>query len=293
MSGPESGPTDPDKQVAGHQEDEAQAPTPAPQAPPVEQGAPPEPAPTQQWPQPGPAGQVPPGQYPQQPGQQQWGQQAWSAQPAPPQYQQPASPQAPQPQAQYPYPGQYPQQGEAVAGPVAQQAYQAAYPPQQQYPGPYPQASYPAQPQPGQYAQPQYPSAQYPQTQYPQGQYPTGAYPQQHYPGAPAGAKSKLPLWIGLGVGAVVVVAGVLAAVLLLNRGTTLDQTAAQKGVAQVLTGSYGITNITDVSCPAGQKVEKGASFTCTLKVKGEPQKVTVTFTDDSGTYEVGRPTSK
>jgi len=60
-----------------------------------------------------------------------------------------------------------------------------------------------------------------------------------------------------------------------------------------VLTGSYGIKDVDDVTCPADQKVEQGESFTCELTVDGEPQQVTVTFTDDSGTYEVSRPTSK
>ena len=37
---------------------------------------------------------------------------------------------------------------------------------------------------------------------------------------------------------------------------------------------------------------DPGTAFTCTLTVEGQPQQVTVTFTDDAGTYEVSRPTA-
>lgn len=57
-----------------------------------------------------------------------------------------------------------------------------------------------------------------------------------------------------------------------------------------MLTESYGLTDVSDVSCPSGQKVEKDTTFTCTVLVDGDQREVTVTFTDDDGTYEVGRP---
>lgn len=70
----------------------------------------------------------------------------------------------------------------------------------------------------------------------------------------------------------------------------TLDATAAEAGVAKVLTQSYGATAVDDVSCPGGQKVESGKSFDCTVTVDGQHRSVTLTFTDDQGTYEVSRP---
>lgn len=95
------------------------------------------------------------------------------------------------------------------------------YPPQPgQPPGPYgqPQQPYPQQ---GGYPQQPYPQQQYPQAGYPQGGYPQAGYPQQQYP--PAGQygqgfggppqppkKSKTGLWIGVGVGAVVIIALVI-----------------------------------------------------------------------------------
>ncbi|MFD4180019.1 DUF4333 domain-containing protein [Rhodococcus sp. NPDC058514] len=102
-------------------------------------------------------------------------------------------------------------------------------------------------------------------------------------------------MWIALGACAVVVL-GVIAAIAGFASfgGTdTLDRAAVEKGVEQVVTGSYGIKDVGDVTCPADQKVEEGRSFTCDLTVDGEPQQVTVTFTDDTGTYEVSRPTNK
>jgi hypothetical protein len=93
-----------------------------------------------------------------------------------------------------------------------------------------------------------------------------------------------------LAVVLVLVIGGIVAAVLLTSRDT-LDQQAAEAGVAQVLTDSYGLQNVADVNCPSGQEVRRDETFTCSLTVDGEPRRVTITFTDDDGTYEVGRPT--
>ncbi|MFF0813690.1 DUF4333 domain-containing protein [Rhodococcus sp. NPDC003318] len=215
----------------------------------------------------------------QQSNPQQWGQQAWSAQPQP----------YPQQYQQYPQQGQYPQ--------AYPQQPQYQYPPQgqqYQYPAQGQQYQYPAQGPTGQFPAAQYP--QQPYSPYGQPQYGQAQYGQQPYPqyAPPAGAAptSKTPLWIGLGAAAVLVI-GVILAVVLVGGDTTLDQAAAERGVEQVLTGSYGITGIDDVSCPAGRKVEQGATFTCTLTVNGKPQSVTATFTDSEGKYEVSRPTSR
>ncbi len=43
---------------------------------------------------------------------------------------------------------------------------------------------------------------------------------------------------------------------------------------------------MSDVKCPSGQRVKKGESFTCSVNLGGQDQKVTVTFIDDDGKYE-------
>ncbi|MFD6882848.1 DUF4333 domain-containing protein [Rhodococcus sp. NPDC060084] len=132
-----------------------------------------------------------------------------------------------------------------------------------------------------------------------------GPHPGQQQPGQPwgppsAGAqpwgqppappkKSKLPLIIGAVVALVFVVGGVIA-IATLGATTTLDAEAAEAGVAKVLTESYGATEVGDVSCPTGQEVAAGNSFACTVTVDGQYRSVTLTFTDDAGTYEVSRP---
>ncbi|MDG5484276.1 DUF4333 domain-containing protein [Mycolicibacterium gadium] len=259
------------------------------------------------------------GQQPDQPAEQpasdptnQWQQQPAASEPttAAPQWQPPAydpSQQQPQPaydpsqQQQY---GQYPQQ--------------PAYQPPQEYQQPteYGQQAYPQQGQYGQ--QPGYdPSSQY-ATQYGQpgqyGQQPTqygqpGQYGQQpgqfgqpgQYgaPGTEEGSKRSLAV-IG---GVIGLLAAVIVAVVLVlgfwKPGffvtTKLDIDAAQTGVQRVLTdeaNGYGAKNVSNVKCNDGQNptVEKGGTFDCEVSIDGTKRQVTVTFQDDSGTYEVGRP---
>ena len=76
---------------------------------------------------------------------------------------------------------------------------------------------------------------------------------------------------------------------------TKLDVAKAQQGVQQILTdesNGYGAKNVKDVKCNNGQSptVKKGATFTCEVSIDGTKRQVTVTFQDDKGTYEVGRP---
>jgi hypothetical protein len=76
---------------------------------------------------------------------------------------------------------------------------------------------------------------------------------------------------------------------------TKLDVSKAQTGVQQVLsdeTNGYGAKNVKDVKCNNGADptVKKGASFDCNVSIDGAAKRVTVTFQDDKGTYEVGRP---
>ena len=76
---------------------------------------------------------------------------------------------------------------------------------------------------------------------------------------------------------------------------TKLDVDAAQSGVQQILTdesNGYGAKNVKDVKCNNGQSptVKKGETFDCEVSIDGTKRQVTVTFQDDDGTYEVGRP---
>ena len=76
---------------------------------------------------------------------------------------------------------------------------------------------------------------------------------------------------------------------------TKLDVDKAQQGVQQILTdeaSGYGAKNVNDVKCNNGQNptVRKGDTFNCEVSIDGTKRQVTVTFQDDKGTYEVGRP---
>ncbi|MBF6347147.1 DUF4333 domain-containing protein [Nocardia cyriacigeorgica] len=220
--------------------------------------------PTQQWGGQQPAAAQPTQQWGggEQGSQQQWGQPNQPQQPGQPQWGQPQQPQQPsQPQSQpWAQPQQQPQQ----------QWGQPQQQPQQQW---------------GQPQQPQQDWGQQGQQQWNPNQ------PQQplQQSGGSGGGKSK-GLIIGLAVLGVAIVGGIVALILLLTAKDELDQAAVQSGVQKVLSESYGIEDVSDVSCPAGQEVKVDATFTCDLKVSGEAKKVSVKITKDDGTYEVGRP---
>lgn len=177
------------------------------------------------------------------------------------------APPPPQPGAwgQPPVPPQTPAWGmPPQAPPPGQQAW--GQPPQQQW-APPPSQSWQ---QPGQPGQPEY------------GQFPP-----------PTQGKSKLPLILGLVAAAVVLLALIGAAVVFgpkIFGSPVLDQGAVESGVQTVLTDSYGLQAVSDVSCPADQKVETGATFTCSVSVDGEARTVTIRIIDDEGTYEVSKP---
>ncbi|MET0896822.1 MAG: DUF4333 domain-containing protein [Mycobacterium sp.] len=288
MSGPQG--TDPAQPWQGQQGQDQPAggsseppATDAPQwqPPSGEQPAQPEyPAPN--WQQPGAEQQAPTWQQPAYP-------------PPPqqyPQYQPPAgapgqtsgyNPTQGYPQQGYPQPGAYPQYG--------QQPPQYGQQPQYGQPGQQPQYG---QPQYGQPGQPQYGQPGQPQYGQP-GQYPYGQQP----PAEEGGSKrSMAALGTILGVlGAIIV-----AVVLVLGFWkpgffvtTKLDVTKAQEGVQQILSdeaNGYGAKNVQDVKCNDGQSptVAKGDTFDCEVSIDGTKRQVTVTFQDDDGTYEVGRP---
>jgi hypothetical protein len=188
-------------------------------------------------------------------------------------YQQPTSPYYP-PSQQFGYPQQQPGYSQQPGYPQQQPGYpqqQPGYPPQQ--PGPYPG-------QPGPY----------------------GPYPGQPGPYGQPPQRPKRSLGV---IGAVIgTVAAIVIAVVLVTGfwepgffvTTKLDINKAQQGVQQILTdqtNGYGAKNVKDVVCNQGKGdpvVKKGDSFTCDVSIDGTKRHVTVTFQDDKGTYEVGRP---
>ena len=185
-----------------------------------------------------------------------------------PQYQQPPTQYYP-PSQPFPQPAGYPQQDQY--GQTAQYGAQAT---QYGQPGPYGQ--------PGQY-----------------GQYSPGQ-PGPYGPpsGDPGSKRSRAVIATVIGVFAAILV------VVILVLGfwepgffvtTKLDVNKAQAGVQQILTdgtNGYGAKNVKDVKCNNGQNptVKKGASFDCDVSIDGSKRQVTVTFQDNKGTYEVGRP---
>ena len=199
------------------------------------------------------------------------------------------------------YPGapQYPQPGQESGQPSGQQPTQ--YGPTEQV------AHQPTQfGQPGQYQPPQY-GQQYPPTDaygQPSPYGPPGAQygeapPAFGQPEAKKGSRKSLAILLSIaGVLAVIVVAVVLV-LGFWKPGffvtTKLDVNKAQQGVQQILTdqtNGYGVKKADDVKCNNGQNptVRKGDTFTCDVSIDGQHKQVTVTFQDNNGTYEVGRP---
>ncbi len=201
---------------------------------------------------------------------------AWQQQPPAyspqqyPSYQQPG-------QQPYAPPQQYPPTEQQFGQPPTQDYTQQAYPQYGQQPPQYGQ-------QPGQYGQPP-------------GQY--GQYPQFGSTETTEGSKRSLAVVGGvIGLLAALVVA-VVAVLGFWKPGffvtTKLDVNAAQSGVQQILTdesNGYGAKNVKDVKCNNGQSptVKKGETFNCEVSIDGTKRQVTVTFQDNNGTYEVGRP---
>jgi hypothetical protein len=94
----------------------------------------------------------------------------------------------------------------------------------------------------------------------------------------------------GIGVGAVVVIALLVA--LFLYPGwavtRTLDKTALQNGVTQILTQNYGL-QVGAVECPDDVAVEADTGFACQALIDGEPVTVPGKVTTDEGDYQVSR----
>lgn len=75
-----------------------------------------------------------------------------------------------------------------------------------------------------------------------------------------------------------------------------LDIQAAQSEIQRVLTDDitgYGDKNVADIKCNNGENVtiKQGGSFSCqVISVDGAPRRVTATFLDNNGNFDVGRP---
>jgi hypothetical protein len=272
MSGPQG--SDPTQHWTGQQPDQpAEQPSSDPSANQWQQ-QPSSSEPTTAAPQWQPPAYDPQQQYPQYPQQPQ--QPAYQA---PQEYQQPAAEQYQQP-TEY-NPQAYPQQGQYGQPTGYDQSGQYTY---GQQPGQYGQ-------QPGQYAQP----GQYPQQ--------PGQYGQPGQFGAPGATQEGSKRSLAVIGGVVGLLAAIIVAVVLVlgfwKPGffvtTKLDIDAAQTGVQRILTdesNGYGAKNVQGVKCNDGQNptVKKGGTFDCEVSIDGTKRQVTVTFQNDDGTYEVGRP---
>ncbi|WP_116051821.1 DUF4333 domain-containing protein [Amycolatopsis palatopharyngis] len=211
---------------------------------------------------------------------QQWGQQPYGS----------GAPSGGFPQQQPGYGAQPPQYGQQPPPGYGQ-------PPQY---GQQPGYGYPQQPGQGQPGQPQYGAPGYPQQPgYPpqQGYGPPGQFGYGQQPGAypppDGGGKSGKGLWLIIG-GVVVVIA--LAAVALFvwpgwaQAGKTFDSERMQTDVQRVLVENYQIEGVESVSCPSGQKIEQGVTFTCEATIGGQPKQIPITVTGRGNEYEVGMP---
>jgi hypothetical protein len=102
----------------------------------------------------------------------------------------------------------------------------------------------------------------------------------------------RIVLLVVLGL---VVVAAIVVALLAFLVGPrfarydVLDRAAVERGVTDVVTRDWH-RQITNVSCPDGERVRPGTSFVCSATVDGRPQQIPVDVVDDKGGYEVGQP---
>jgi Domain of unknown function (DUF4333) len=176
-----------------------------------------------------------------------------------------------------------------------------------------PQAQNPLSQQPTQWAQvPPRPGPAQPQRGQPPGQW---AQPPKQYgqppgqvrqpspppvlPSKPKSRGSKNKPFIIAGALIAVIIVGAIAIVVI---SKTVNQdikkiavAGVQTEIPQILadrTTGYNSDDIKDVKCNNGQDptAKKGQDFTCDVTVRGKPHKLTVTFVDGDGTYEVGLP---
>jgi hypothetical protein len=78
------------------------------------------------------------------------------------------------------------------------------------------------------------------------------------------------------------------------GRTVTFDSAKVASGVRKILTDAppagYGITGVTDTSCPNDQPVRTGRTFLCHATIDNASKSVRITVKDDAGTYQVGTP---
>lgn len=187
--------------------------------------------------------------------------------------------------SQSPYPPPYAQQPPYPPPPYAQQP-----PPYTQQPRPeYPPATgygQPAYPQPGYpqaYERPPYQQPAYQQPGYEQ----QPGFPGQYVPGAggpsdspPPPRRSRAGWWIAV---AVVVVIGVSALLAFVTPGFLVRKTFSARSIASTIENqSKGRGDYRNVTCPSGEKVTKGATFSCSAD---GGKKITITVTSGSGDY--------
>lgn len=74
----------------------------------------------------------------------------------------------------------------------------------------------------------------------------------------------------------------------------TFDSAQVAAGVRTLLTAAppagFGITGVTDTSCPNDQPVKAGTTFLCHATIDNASKSITVTVQDDAGHYQIGVP---
>ncbi|MDJ1370761.1 DUF4333 domain-containing protein [Gulosibacter molinativorax] len=158
-----------------------------------------------------------------------------------------------------------------------------------------------------QYGQPNRPQPQYGQPQpYPSyGTTHTGSHTSAHpgtsqVPVLPGPANAKRDRKRGRGARATVVVlslllpigiaAGAIAGYTYADQMGSYSTQAVEREVVAVLRDDYGLSDLSEVQCPAWIKVEQGESFQCEFEYAGATQTVTVTQGSQSGQLVVGAP---
>jgi len=102
--------------------------------------------------------------------------------------------------------------------------------------------------------------------------------------------KSKKPLLIVGAAILVLAIGGGAAWLLGAFRGDTLEQKSLQDGVVKVLNENYGEPDVKNAECPSGESAKNGTTFDCTVRIGGQPKKVTVRVLNDRPEYEVSAP---
>ncbi|WP_433798581.1 DUF4333 domain-containing protein [Actinomycetospora sp. CA-084318] len=118
--------------------------------------------------------------------------------------------------------------------------------------------------------------------------------PPQASPPDPARRRRTRRIVLGVVLGVVVLALVVVALLAFLvgprfARYDVLDRAAVERGVTDVVTRDWK-RQVTGVTCPEGERVRPGTTFTCTGTVDGRPMRIPVDVVDESGTYEVGQP---